>query len=307
MKYKIAITGAGKIAYSLTSALIKSGYEVDVIISRNTKSAGMLAKKFGIKHFGDNLLSIPQPVNIFFLSVPDSEIKTVANLLAKCNLDFPNSIFIHLSGAENISLLNVLKRKNAATASLHLMQTFPSKKIVTLKGVHAAIETENDKAYKFLFSLSKKLGLIPFKIKSSDKVYYHLAGVFASNFLAGNLYNSAKLFEKLNINEKESFEILSSTIYKTLDNVKHFGSASALSGPVDRGDLKTVSSHIKSLKNLSKKEKNGNYFKNLLKNYLNQSLNLLNLVEEKRGNLNKKHLAIKNLLVQELNEIEDSN
>ncbi len=307
MRSKIAIIGAGRIAHSLCAALVKNDYNVATVISRNITSAKALANKFGIKNHSDDVSTLNKSVKAFFLSVPDSEIKSVAVKLSKCKLDFRNSLFIHLSGAENISLLNALKKKGAAVASIHLMQTFPSKKVMSLKGVHAAIETEDEAAYKFLNKLSDDLGLITFRISSSDKVYYHLSGVFASNFLAGNLYNSQKLLNQSGINQKEAFDILSSTIYSTLKNVRTSGAANALSGPVDRGDVKTIKKHIVALKKLSRRKSENNYFNLLLNNYLVESLNLLNLVREKQGGLNRKHIEIEKLLVQELNELVNSN
>ncbi|GBD86227.1 pyrroline-5-carboxylate reductase [bacterium BMS3Abin03] len=303
MKSEIAIIGAGRIAYSLCSALVKSNYKIKTVVSRNINSAKALAEKFGIKNYSDDVQSIDKSAKVFFLSVPDSEIRSVANKLSKCKLGFRNSLFIHLSGAENISLLNALRKKGAATASLHIMQTFPSKKIMSLKEVHAAIETDDPSAYKYLTSLSSILGMIPYKIDSASKVYYHLAGVFASNFLAGNLYSSHQLLKLINVNnEKVSFDILNSTIHTTLKNIRNNGAAFALSGPVDRGDIKTIKRHLTALKKLSDKKPESNYFNLLLNNYIEQSLNLLNLVKEKHGSLNKKHIEIEKLLVQELRE-----
>jgi len=286
---------------------VKSNNRIKIVVSRNINSAKALAEKFGIKNYSDDVQSIDKSVKVFFLSVPDSEIKSVADKLSKCKLGFRNSLFIHLSGAENISLLNALKKKGAATASMHIMQTFPSKKIMSLKEVHAAIETDDPSAYEYLTLLSSILGMIPFKIDSASKAYYHLAGVFASNFLAGNLYNSFNLIKSIGIkNQETAFEILESTIYSTLRNVKKSGAANALSGPVDRGDIKTIKRHITALKKLSRKKTGGNYFNLLLNNYLEQSLNLLNLVKEKQGSLNKKHIEIEKLLVQELKELQKS-
>lgn len=303
MKFKIAIIGAGRIAYSLTSALLKEGYIVDAIISKKNKSAKALAEKFGVKKYSVDISVISKSVNVFFLTVPDSEIRKTAVQLSKLKLKFSTAYFIHFSGAEDISVLNPLKLKGGKTGSLHLMQTFPSKKIVNIKNVNSAIETNNDSVYKFMLQLCRSLQLIPFRIDSKDKAYYHLAGVFASNFLAGNLFNAQKLLSLNNIDEQKYFDILSSTIHSTLQNIKMVGSARALSGPVDRGDIKTIRKHISSLKN---KNLNDNYFSSQLKNYIIQSLNLINLVEEKHGELNKSHQNIRKLLVQELNNIEKS-
>lgn len=303
MKYKIAIIGAGRIAYSLTSALLKEGYIVDAIISRKNNSAKALAGRFGIKKYSDDISVISKSVNVFFLTIPDSEIKKTAVQISKLKLKFSTAFFIHFSGAEDISVLNPLKLKGGKTGSLHLMQTFPSMKIVNIKNVNSAIETNDDSVYKFLQQLCRSLQLIPFRIDSRDKAYYHLAGIFASNFLAGNLFNAQKLLSLNNIDEQKYFDILSSTINSTLQNIKTVGPAKALSGPVDRGDIKTIRKHISSLKN---KNLNDNYFSLLFKNYIIQSLNLINLVEEKYGELNKSHQNIRKLLVQELNNIEKS-
>jgi len=302
MKSNVAIIGAGRISYSLASALSKSGYNIVSVISKNINSAKSLANKFRLNHCSDNLNNISKSARIFFLSVPDGQITAVASELSKLNLNFKQSLFIHLSGAENLSVLKNLKRKEAKVASIHPMQTFPSKKIVSLKGVHAALETVDNSAYKLLLKISKNLQLIPFRIDSKSKSYYHLAGVYASNFLAGNLYSANQLLSLNKIESDKHFDILRSTIYSTLKNIEQAGPANALSGPVERGDIQTIKNHISALKKMVKKS-SSNYFSTLLKNYLLQSLNLIDLVEEKQGHLANSHTKIKELLVQELSTL----
>ena len=111
MKTKIAIIGAGRIAYSLTSALLKYGYIVDAIISRKINSAKALAEKFDIKKYSDDINAVSKSVNVFFLTVPDSEIKKTAIQLSKLKLAIKKAFFIHFSGAEDISILAPLIAK----------------------------------------------------------------------------------------------------------------------------------------------------------------------------------------------------
>ena len=306
MKTKAVIIGAGRISYSLTSSLIKSGYEITSVISKNIESAKNLAQTFHIKNYLTDLEGILKSTKLFFLTVPDGEIKKTAVRLSHLNLNFENSYFIHLSGSENISVLNSIKSMGGITASIHPMQTFPSKKVFSLKSVYAAVETNEEKYFKYISKLCKNLEMIPFKIKSDQKTFYHLAGVFASNFLAGNLFVSKKMLMKNEIDKKMFFNILSSTINSTLSNVKKVGPAKALSGPVERGDVQTIRNHISSLKKMSK-NLNGKYFSLQLKNYIVQSMNLLSLVEEKQGKLNNTHLEIKKILVRELTNLKDYN
>jgi len=302
MKEKIAIIGAGKVAHALVPALFTSGYNVEAIHSKKLLSAKKLAQKYSIKHFTDSLKEIPTGVRIFLLSVPDSEIKNMAEKLSSLKINFAKSYFVHFSGVEDIKVLRSLEKKGAATGSLHLMQTFPSKRITNLKGVHTALETNDERSYKLMMKLSKDLQLKPFRMRSEDKVYYHLAGVLGSNFLAGNLHNSEELFTHCGIDKKDSFEILKSTIFTTLENTRKYGAANALSGPIDRGDFKTIKKHISALKKLKRiknKESNAPF---LLRSYLVQSLLLLNLIKIKIGTLTENHLKIKKILIKELSK-----
>ena len=286
-KNNIAIIGAGKISYSLTNALIKNGFIVSIIISKKIKSAKILAEKFQINNFSNKLEDIPFNKGILFLAVPDNQIKIVSENLSKLKFDFPNSIFIHLSGALNISELNSLKKKKAQIASLHIMQTFPAKRIMDIINCYAAVETEDVRTKMLLFNLAKKLSLRPFEIKSSEKTFYHLAGTFASNFLVGNIFNSEILLNSYNKKKINFCKIINPIVQSTLKNINRIGVSSALSGPIERGDIQTIRKHLSELK-----KKN----KILYSSYIIQSLNLLEIVKVKLGELSEDHHKIKRLL-----------
>jgi len=293
----ITIIGGGKIACSFTAALINAGFKINSVISRSSRSAEQLAKKFTIQ-FHSNDLKRLHAEGIFFLSVPDDQIKPLAKKISLLNMNFRKSLFVHLSGALNTSHLSYLKKKGAFTASLHIMQTFPSKKIQNIKGCHAALETYDAAVKNFLFELCSKLGLKAFSLEGDKKIHYHLAGVFASNFLVGNIYSSGRLLGKTKI-KNEPEEIFRVIINSTLNNINKLGSAHALLGPVDRGDYKTVQNHIAALKKYKGKKK----INDLLVSYLSQSLSLLNIVKEKTAKLNSGHKKIKSMLKRELNTV----
>jgi predicted short-subunit dehydrogenase-like oxidoreductase (DUF2520 family) len=295
-KQKIVIIGAGKIAYSITSALVKSGYNVQCTISRKLSSAKLLANKFSIPHHADSISKISDEIDIYFLTVPDGEIKKVAEKLSRLKRDFSKSMCLHFSGVENITSLRTLANKGCGTGSLHIMQTFPSTKTVELKNSSAALEADDKKVYSFLNQLCKKLRLESFRINSDEKVLYHLAGVYSSNFLVGNLFTAFSLFKSKN---KKQSDLFKSTSYATLKNIFELNPAKSLSGPIDRGDIYTIRKHISELDDKIKSSKN-NQLKLLRKNYLIQSLSLLEVVKVKYGKLNEKHLEIKKLLKKQL-------
>lgn len=287
--------------HSLAQALKKNGYKISLVISRELKSAKIFAEKFSIPKFSNDLEKIPQNISVFFLAVQDNQIKKTADLIAKSSGKINKKLFIHLSGAEDISSLISLKKKGADTASFHIMQTFPSKKIVNIKNAFAAVETESKPAEKFLFKLAEDLNLKPFPVKSENKNLYHLAGVFASNFLTGNLFNSKIIFDNINT-EINYADVLTPIIKKTMKNIQKFGPVKSLSGPVERGDLATIKNHIKVLKKLSNINPS---FKPALSSYLIQSLTLLNISGMKKEKINEADKKLELLLKHELKAVID--
>lgn len=294
-KSNIAFIGAGKIAYSLTAALLEAGYNVTSIISSRKTSAQKLAEKFKIPNHSNKLSSLNQTIKIFFLTVPDSQIEKTARALSKLNLDFKNALFIHVSGALNINELIPLGKKKASLASFHVMQTFPSKNIADIKNSSTAIETENIKVKNFLNKLASDLKLKPFYLRSDKKIYYHLAGVFASNFLVGNLSASEKMFQITRAEKTNFFSVVNSTIDSTLRNIRNVGPAKALSGVIERGDIGTVVKHLKALKKNNKL---------LYLNYVVQSLYLIEVAQSKNRKLNEGQRKIREILAKEFKSIE---
>jgi len=299
-KDNIAIIGAGKVAHSITPALIKSGFNVECVVSKNLASAKTLAKKYSIPHYTNSLKKIPDNVNVFFITVPDGEIKNVADKLSKLKRNFKNCICIHFSGLENIHSLSSLKKKGCATGSLHILKPFPSKEIVDIKNSPVAIEVVDKRALNFLYKLYKKLKLKPHRINSEEKVLYHLAAVQSSNFLVGNLYNAFFLVSSKNNLPKD---ILKQTTQSALNNVFKLSPSKALSGPIDRGDFYSIKKHLEALDSkiirrlTDKKNKN---FKLLRLSYIVQSLGLLNVVKTKYGKLNENQLKIQKYLRKKL-------
>ena len=282
---KIGIIGAGKIAYSLVNALKSSGLNVDLIISKKKSSAKSLTLKFNIKNYSDDLHSIQNNNQIIFLTVPDSQIKKAAVSISKLNLDFKNILFVHLSGVEDISVLSDLKKMKSLTGSLHIMQSFPSEKIVDIKKCFAAVESSSISAEKIIMKIAKRIGLNSFRINSKDKVFYHLAGVYASNFIIANLFHAEQFF-KLIKTKFQSFDLLEPIITSTLKNAKELGVQEAISGPVERGDLKTIKKHIKALK----------HNKILMKNYLIQSIGIIELIKKRDKKLSAPHRELEKYL-----------
>jgi predicted short-subunit dehydrogenase-like oxidoreductase (DUF2520 family) len=292
-KDNLIIIGAGKISYSLAPVLIDAGYKIKSIISSNIKRAEELAGKLHVKDFSDNLKSLKIKRGIFILAVPDNQIRITAEKISTLKIDFSNSLIIHLSGSHDISLLNSVALKKAHTASFHILQTFPSRRRRNIKNSFSAIETFSSEASDYLFKLSKDLKLNPFLIDSRNKVIYHLAAVFASNFINAVLFQSQQLFEIIGLKEYSFNDIFAPLYYSTIMNIKITSPAGALSGPIERGDLETIKKHIREIK------RNSGIKRDILSLYISLSLSLVDASAVKSGKLFDRQMEIKNFLTNE--------
>jgi len=295
----IVIIGAGRIATSILNGLINARFNVQSVFSKDINSAEQLVKKFGVNHFSNNLSQVKEDTNLFLLTVPDNQITYVANEIEKLNINFSDSLFVHFSGALSSSVLAKLKNKKADTASFHIMQSFPTKDFVPLENLTAAIETDSKDAEKFLFSLSQKLGMKPFKLFKDDKINYHLAGVYSSNFFVGNLLGAEKVLQENKTNYPNYENLILPIVSTTLNNIKSKGLDNSLSGPIQRGELEVIKKHIEKLKE-SRQDEFYVAGKNIfLLNYLCQSITILKILKIKKTKLNDKQKKVYNYLVDE--------
>jgi predicted short-subunit dehydrogenase-like oxidoreductase (DUF2520 family) len=97
----------------------------------------------------------------------------------------------------------------------------------------------------------RKLGGHSFILKAKDKAVYHSACSIASNFLVVLLDMAVSLLRQTGLNEEKAFQVLLPLVQGTLHNVKKFNMGTSLTGPVIRGDQKTVNSHLKALRAFS--------------------------------------------------------
>jgi len=297
---EIIVIGAGKVAYSITSALTKIGNRPGLIISRKINSAKKLAAGYGIKNYSDILQIDAVKSCLCLLSVPDSEIEKTAQAISKLKINHKKNFYIHFSGSEDLTSLSSLTGKGGNTGSFHLMQTFPARRACKINNSYVGLEFDNSQTKSLLHKLAAGLKLNPIEIPKGGKTLYHLTGVFISNFLVSNFYIAEEIFEQSKIKGISPFEMLEPLLMSTIANIKKSGVTESLSGPVQRGDIITVRKHVETLlKSLKAKKINLTTFLS----YLIQSLTLLKLMELKDGELSAKHEQIMHMLKLELERL----
>jgi predicted short-subunit dehydrogenase-like oxidoreductase (DUF2520 family) len=197
---RIAVVGGGRVGTALATAV-------------------GVATPFGRGFDGDGF-------DIVILAVPDGEIANAARLIEPR----PGRVVGHCSGLLG---LDVLAPHEAF--GLHPLMTI-TREIASLRGAHAAVEGTTPRSLSIARTLALRLGMNPFDIHSEDRATYHAAASIASNYLV-TLEDAA---ETLLATTGNSRGILVPLVKAALENWSTHGGASALTGPIARGDERTV-------------------------------------------------------------------
>jgi predicted short-subunit dehydrogenase-like oxidoreductase (DUF2520 family) len=84
-------------------------------------------------------------------------------------------------------------------------------------------------------------------LEPGDKVLYHTAAVFVSNYLVTLVKLALDLWHDFGISAEESTKALLPLLRGTVNNIESVGLPACLTGPIARGDLGTIGKHIEAL------------------------------------------------------------
>lgn len=242
---RVTIIGAGPVARSFAQGLTASGVQVTGIYSRTGRSAKRLARRIKAKYSGElNAGAVLE--KIVLLAVPDDAVGDVAAALSSHKDITSGSVVLHTSGALTSDVLKGVKKRGASTGSIHPLQTFPGGKRTVLRTIWCAVEGDAA-AVRSAMEIAKRTGMHPFRLAKKDKVLYHAAAVFASNYQVTVLSVVEHLASAARIPSRDVWKVFRPLITAATENVYATSPVQALTGPIARGDLETVKSHIAAL------------------------------------------------------------
>lgn len=179
---------------------------------------------------------------IVFIAVPDGFVAETAARLARMNPDLRLS-FVHLSGALGLDALDALR--GHALGSFHPLQSFPEpREPAAFRGVTVAVDATSGALMRRLRTLARELGAKPRYVGDADRAAYHAAAVIASSFVDVVIAEAVRMLQKIGWNEEESLQALLPLVEGALSNIRKRGPVKALTGPIRRGDSRTVERHL---------------------------------------------------------------
>lgn len=237
----VAVVGGGRVGLSLARALARSGSAV-AVLSRNARPLPPPLAPATVA-WAPALAA----ADVVLVAVPDDAVGEVAVRLRDSGAINPAHVVLHTSGRLDHTALAALQPTGASLGSFHPLQTLRDREgspdaltdaPAILEGEARAVEAARD--------LAARLHMHPVAVVTGEgKARYHAAAVFASNYLvvladvAGRLARGAGI--------EATSDIFLPLMRRTLAHLEQGDPASALTGPIRRGDLGTVRAHLEAL------------------------------------------------------------
>ncbi|MBN8431102.1 DUF2520 domain-containing protein [Microbulbifer salipaludis] len=206
------------------------------------------------------------PADFWLIAVPDDHIEVAAQALAAhlqrlpqhagANTPSPTStptptpVVFHCSGAMASSVLTDCLP--ARIASAHPVHSFadPARSLHDLPGSYVALEGDAS-ARSLLEEAFANLECSCITLTPEQKVLYHAGSVMACNYLTVLLDLSLRTFSAAGIDENTARQLLGPIVVKTAQNNIALGPQKALTGPLVRGDIRTVARQLDALSQLT--------------------------------------------------------
>lgn len=244
----LGFIGAGKVGHTLARLWYERDYRVCSVYSRTETHGRALAGKVGAAVAADPL-SVIQQADLTVLSVSDDALEIVVEALVVG--DFPQGTWgvVHTSGARDLDVLAPLARMGVMVGSLHPVYPVADVEaaVAGLPGATFGVQSDAELLKDWLVELVSALNGRMLDIPAGGKAAYHSAFVFASNY-AVTLYALAEqLLLGLGADRVAVDNALNNLMIGTVENLRIQGIPAALTGPLVRGDVKTITAHLEAL------------------------------------------------------------
>ena len=231
---QLTLLGTGNIASSLGNAFFTSGHKIAQIYGRNKSAARQLALHLNAEPVTE-IADLKKGSDIYMLCVSDDAIAEVADKIMIA--DF---LCLHTSGAVSI---DILQNKFNECGVFYPVQTITSSRKLNFKEIPICIEANTNEAQIKIKSLAQSISNNVHHVNSQQRVYLHLAAVFANNFSNSLYTGAAALLQEQNLSIRLLHPLMIETALKAIE----LNPLTAQTGPAVRDDKHTIEKHLSLL------------------------------------------------------------
>lgn len=242
---RLGIIGAGRVGTSFVLAMPSA---IEGILCSTKEHTTQRAQSLKVKAYTDGA-ALLRHCDVLLLTVRDDVIGRVAASLAASLTgdDQRDTCILHCSGAMDLSSLEPLSALGYSVGSLHPLQSFAAPSGDLLRHIYMAVDGD-DRAKEAAIALVRELDSKPLFVPPEERVLYHAAACFCSNYVVTAVALGQRLMRRWTETDGEAAQSLMPLVKGTVGNLERTDRwQKALTGPVSRGDTGTVAKHLEAM------------------------------------------------------------
>jgi len=238
------LVGAGRVGRTLAHLWHRSQrFAVQDVLTTSLVSAEAACSSIGAGRVVASLLAM-RSADVWMLAVPDAHIVESARALADAVRETPTAaapVVFHCSGAQSSETLAPLAALGWQVASAHCILSFASvpAALRQFAGTPCALEGDAT-ACDTLRAAFTAIGARCFGVARQDKLLYHAAAVFATNFLPVLQATAEDLWQATGMPAELIPHLREALLRHAVANITTLGPQGALTGPAARGDTDAI-------------------------------------------------------------------
>jgi predicted short-subunit dehydrogenase-like oxidoreductase (DUF2520 family) len=243
-RLRVGVVGVGRVGSTLGAALARAGHDIVAASGVSAESRRRAERLLP----GVPLLPADEAVavsDLVLLAVPDDVLRGLVSGLADTGAWRAGQLVAHTSGAQGIGVLDPAAARGVLALALHPVMTFAGRPedLDRLSGATWGV-TALDEIRPVAESLVLEMGGEPVWVPEPARGLYHASLTVASNHLVTLVNDALSVLSTAGV--AEPGRLVAPLLSASLENVLSLGDA-ALTGPVSRGDVATILTHLDTL------------------------------------------------------------
>lgn len=242
----IGIVGTGRVARALGRLLFEAGEPIIAVAGRTADHTQAAASFIGQPVSAVGIADLPGLATRILIAISDDAIEQVAGELAAAGAH--GGVALHTSGAHGPQLLRRLAAARVSCGVLHPLQTVATAErgVTALRGATYGVGGD-DVATSWAREIVGIAGGTPLRVPADGFASYHAGAVMASNAVIAAIDAAVALMRTAGIDETAALRAVGPLCVTSARNASEIGPDAALTGPVQRGDVRTIRTHAAAL------------------------------------------------------------
>lgn len=242
---RVAIVGPGRVGTLLAVSLARAGWRPVAVSGGSVGSRERIAALVtGCRPF-DDVTDAVAGTDLVVLATPDDVLERVVTELARRDVLAEGQRVVHVAGSAGLAPLHRAALAGARVAACHPAMTVPSGAVdpdLLVGAAWAVTAPAPDRGWAH--DLVTDLGGDGYDVADDVRGLYHAGLAIGSNTVAAAVVVARQLLLAARIDDPARF--LGPLVERSVEGALTVG-ASALTGPVVRGDVGTVAGHLDAL------------------------------------------------------------